>query len=651
MAQLRVFLNGQFVSQHDLDVSRELLAGRGETCDIVLNPERGISRQHFRCRFAEGQWVVEVLSRYGELYRNGEKQSIFPLRDGTTFTVPPYEFVFENDAEGLAPQPSDLTGNADIGGGGGEEDKTHIGYLPSVAYLRLIDNRGQALQNYRLEGQAWIGGRDTSCSIFIDNSRISRKQFEIQKQDEAYFIRDLGSVNGTLLNGRPLSTEDWTQLASSDVITVADWTLQFELRDAQFEQRLSEVDPALMIPVQYQEQAYADPDAAFSPLEMGGAGPAPAPGGDLAGGFAASPPPTPQKPGMVLFGRQIPGLNPIRLGIGVVVLLAALYAVFGETGATPEQPAKVLSAFDKLPPEKQQMVKQFYLAAQSLLAQGRYELAKQEILKLHQIISPYEDSLKIEETANRGIAMLQEREKIEAEERQRAINEEKIQHQVAECRKELNPDSTGTWADTCLSPVMEFNPEHPAIVALKNEVQRLEAEKAMKVAQEKEYAEQVGRLKALFAKAQRVEKEQGPLPGIAAYEQVVRSKLPDPHGLHKAASRQIASLQEGIVAIQAEAEKKAEVSYRAGQLRQAILTLREGMKANPDNEVLKGKHQQYMTELRKQMMGFYQEGILEESMGEVDTAKSKWRKILDQSLPGEDYYEKAKIKLKKYGAI
>jgi hypothetical protein len=49
------------------------------------------------------------------------------------------------------------------------------------------------------------------------------------------------------------------------------------------------------------------------------------------------------------------------------------------------------------------------------------------------------------------------------------------------------------------------------------------------------------------------------------------------------------------------------------------------------------------------MQALYQEGILEESVGEVETAKTKWKKIIDQSLPDEDYYKKAKMKLKKYG--
>jgi hypothetical protein len=57
------------------------------------------------------------------------------------------------------------------------------------------------------------------------------------------------------------------------------------------------------------------------------------------------------------------------------------------------------------------------------------------------------------------------------------------------------------------------------------------------------------------------------------------------------------------------------------------------------------------------MMGLYQEGILEESFGNVEGgeskagAKDKWKKILDLDVSDGEYYKKAYIKLKKYGAL
>ena len=55
------------------------------------------------------------------------------------------------------------------------------------------------------------------------------------------------------------------------------------------------------------------------------------------------------------------------------------------------------------------------------------------------------------------------------------------------------------------------------------------------------------------------------------------------------------------------------------------------------------------------MMVLYQEGVLEESYGNVDGgesrkgAKDRWKKILEMDIPDGEYYKKAYIKLKKYG--
>lgn len=647
MASIKVFLDGHFVSTHELVQGHDLLVGRGETCDITLQAEKGISRQHFRIYANQGKWNVEVLSRFGELYVNHQKQTQFKLHHGITFVVPPYEFVYENENESMIAGFNDSAAwnsqveHSDENTGSNTLDRTHIGHIPAMAYLKLVDEHNQTLQNFRLEGFAWVAGRDTSCSIYIDNPRLSRKQFEIQKQNESYYIRNLGNVNPTLLNGRALDDE-WSILNSSDVISVADCKINFELHDALFENKLQEVDPRLLL----NNSQFNEPtreEAFFSQNNYQQAA-----FNSSSGQFAS---PKAIKPGMTLFGRHIPGLNPVRLGLVIVIVLAGLYGVVNSSSDDKPIAKRAQTPFDKLSPDKQQVVKQIYLTAQSLIAQSRYELARQEIVKLHQIIPFYEDSKEIEETANKGLAILADREKNEAEERQRAEMEQKVLKQVEVCKSQLNANSDLVWLESCLDSIMALNPDHPQIIALRDEVSRLSTERAMKAVQAKEYAERVAALKSLYQKAFKIEEQGLPLPAIDAYRKVTASKLPDPSGLKPKATRQIASLQNDLERKQSESEKLADEAYRNGKFKIAIEYLRKGIAVNPENEVLKGKHLQYLKELHKMMMGFYHEGILEESVGDVDSANKKWKKIIEQSLPGEDYYEKAKLKLKKYGAF
>ena len=95
---------------------------------------------------------------------------------------------------------------------------------------------------------------------------------------------------------------------------------------------------------------------------------------------------------------------------------------------------------------------------------------------------------------------------------------------------------------------------------------------------------------------------------------------------------------------------QADDAVKKGDLKTAISVLKKAIEINPDNETLKGRVNSHLGELKKQMQVLYQEGVLEESVGEVETAKTKWKKIIELSLPEEDYYKKARTKIKKYEA-
>jgi tetratricopeptide (TPR) repeat protein len=164
-----------------------------------------------------------------------------------------------------------------------------------------------------------------------------------------------------------------------------------------------------------------------------------------------------------------------------------------------------------------------------------------------------------------------------------------------------------------------------------------------------EYQAQVRRHKALFEKAEKTLQSGQPLQALKEYDVVVNSKLPDPEGLKSKAQRQIASIQQQLSSQTSELEKEAEQASGRNDYKAAVQSLQKAVAINPDNETLKGKLNSALADLKKSMQAIYQEAILEESVGEVETAKTKWKKIIDQSLPEEDYYKKSKIKLKKYG--
>jgi len=73
-----------------------------------------------------------------------------------------------------------------------------------------------------------IGKSGTKADIVIEgNPSVSRKHAQITWQRQKYYIRDLGSANGTFINGKKLEKEEEYPLQSEDQVVFADVCYRF----------------------------------------------------------------------------------------------------------------------------------------------------------------------------------------------------------------------------------------------------------------------------------------------------------------------------------------------------------------------------------------------------------------------------------------
>jgi pSer/pThr/pTyr-binding forkhead associated (FHA) protein len=91
--------------------------------------------------------------------------------------------------------------------------------------LTLVLDR-KTVQVYDLEGPTIRIGRMPDMEIVIDNVSVSRRQAEIALVDGAWMVRDLGSSNGTLVNGERLTGD--RALKPGDEIGLGKYSLFFE---------------------------------------------------------------------------------------------------------------------------------------------------------------------------------------------------------------------------------------------------------------------------------------------------------------------------------------------------------------------------------------------------------------------------------------
>jgi pSer/pThr/pTyr-binding forkhead associated (FHA) protein len=62
-------------------------------------------------------------------------------------------------------------------------------------------------REYDLEDNEIVVGRHPDSGININDTEVSRKHFVLNKKADEYWIEDLDSTNGTVVNGRPIKSE------------------------------------------------------------------------------------------------------------------------------------------------------------------------------------------------------------------------------------------------------------------------------------------------------------------------------------------------------------------------------------------------------------------------------------------------------------
>ena len=70
-------------------------------------------------------------------------------------------------------------------------------------WLKFIDNEGQSRRE-RVSGERFVVGRHTDCDLCIPDGKLSREHLEVERIGYNFIVSDLGSSNGTTLNGANL---------------------------------------------------------------------------------------------------------------------------------------------------------------------------------------------------------------------------------------------------------------------------------------------------------------------------------------------------------------------------------------------------------------------------------------------------------------
>ncbi len=636
MAKLIIFKDNSELLTLELDPAKEYIAGRAADCDIILD-DVVFSRQHFKLFYSQNKWTVQSISKYSQLALNYRESDYFTLKDDDKFSTFSYVFAFKEEVvveteskttvlENTKPLAPQITHNEKTDTVSNFDDKTFVPQMTSqewsigVPYLLLRKEDGST-QTLRLEGDYWILGRDEDCDITVNDPKASREHCEIYSKQKKYFITDKNSSNGTLVNYKTIKAGKEVPLKSGDQIQIGKYLFIFEIRDPLFSEKISNLPMDLGYDPSYMSDSHSDGE---HPAKK-----------------------------VIRVSQEQKKKKVIMIGGGVFVLLM-LFMFAGEDSSNHQQLSSSNGTnqskpIDSLSPEQRDFVDKSYTLAKTLYTQGKYELALTELEKIHGLMPDYKDSKEIEQYSKNAIDTLMEQKDIERKEQEQRELLSKVEGIVEQCSISYSGHRNTERLQDCLTPALELDPENIRAAQLLETASNEDMRRDQLKEQKSFYLGQVAQRKRLFNQAERLRREGKTLDALAAYSRHIASALPDPENLEDKSKVEVRNLQQKISNDIRKLKGDAETFYDKKDYKLAIARLEQALRLNPQDSDVKEMHSKYSKELLGIVKNLYGDSVLEENLGNVDSAKTIWKKIRNMDVPHGEYHKKATSKLKKYG--
>lgn len=646
MGRLRIALRGEQIGSLDLEDGREYQIGRNADCDVRLEAHPGISRVHFRIRRDGDSWIAETASKFASLSFAGSHEPTVRLEEGAAFQVGPYEFTFEGEeAIELRPTASDSAPPRSSGGGkpgaglanfDGDDEATAVGALRLAPYIRYLKGQGGGPDELKLEGGPWLAGREEDADIFLNDPKASRKQFEIIQTSRGWQIKDLGSSNGTRLNGKVLPPNEPLPLRSGDVIAAQSIEMAFEARDVAFAQKAAQL-PVVIPLVPYAYPTEPPPAAlAYEPSARGGA--------------------VPYRPENRWLGSSSGRNNRtgpnkrILMIVGAIVVLS-IAALISPGGAPPPKPATPEAAeIAKLSKAERQRLENSFRLAQEFWLQKNYEMALAQLEGIHRVLPKgYEGSLELKDRIDNAKRSIEEQDAMKRQREELQRLEAEAREIVARCRPLAASSGSPPEIRACLDRALQIKPDDQEALGLLEQVERRRAADSAKRASQAAYAASASQGRSLWAKAESLRKTGKRREAIGAYQAHVRSGYPDPEGLKAKSRASIAAIKQEMEAEIRAFAAQAQSALDRADYRSALEAAIKARAVDPDDDRAADIGARAKRELDAQLQAIYADAVVAENFGKLEEAKEKWRKILEMDRRGGDYWLKARSKLNTYG--
>lgn len=633
---LHIQYKGQDVANLDIKDATPLTLGRSESSTVILSENHRISRTHLTITLQpDGSLKVVNLGKYVPALFNGSNFNELNVQNTSSLEMDGYTISLIGTAEKSSNTSSALVQYQAMDD---ESSITAVGAVTLKPSLIIHDPRfPHSPEELILEGDFWVAGRDSQCAIKLEDPKISRQQFQLKAlKGNKFAVIDMGSVNGTLINGVKIPSGEEILLNSGDMIQTHEFKILFQLKNMDVEKRLQEINslPALssdlalsLEPFHQQnelEQHYYPPNDDHYDSE---------PSYDI-----------PQVDDALEKTKKIR-----MILIGAIALIAVVYMFSSGSKEVQKKDVVIETPFDKLTPEDKLYVEQTYALADNYFRQAKFASALDEIRKIQEKVEYYKDSKQIADACKEGLVRVEELAAAERRKQEEIAIKNKVEAVISTCTKLISDDVSEAQMQECLSEGLTLDPENLAMRELLAEARSREDQRATNQAAfaERRRLAKIG--EGLFYKAEGLKNKGKKREAIKAYQTHINSRYPDPSGLKDKSMGRIAELRTFIDQEIATAQKDADQLVEQGNLKAALKRIRRALAFEPNSTALIATDQKLTRELDKKMRVLYQESVIEESLGNIEAAKERWNIILKTDIETGEYFKKASLKNRKYG--
>lgn len=556
---------------------------------------------------------------------------------------------------------------------------------------KLIFPAGAANVSEIVIGQTEVVlGREKECSVILTDKKASRRHVSFKRDGVNILIKDLGSANGTYVNGSRVIER---QLAGGDVIRIGSSEFTFQAESKEFKAQAQELMQVASESTDSQAgssspsiDGVAFDTSALEAAQGASAGaleglPAQAASGEaeLTLNF--------EQPGLSIPGITdnggIPGMDPSAASgkkptllekfralpprrqaiYGFFFIAGFYYLAFDEGEITPQpvaKPAPIASGvpvpggvgnpsaqakreFESLTADKKEFVKAQHAKALEKFRADDPDGALFEVNQIFQYVSNYEQAREIEQYAKER----QRQKQVQIEEARKQAERERIKTRVAELVTEVSDKMSKKQylqSRELFPKILDLDPENPQVPVWDKEIRDWEQAEAERIAREQARAA-VNQQAWNEYKAAVVLMEKGDcFKAISAFQRVGKIEAVDRKPAQEAEGK-TAECFEKIAAKRDPLLAEARESEGRQEFKKAFDSYKAAYDADPMHAEAPEGMNRIRRVLNEKARAVYTEAVLAESYSDFRTAAAKYKETLEIAPSDDIYYERAARKL------